>query len=415
MFSNQLLINSMITTRKDILILYSFIVIVVLTIAPSVFAQNAPIFSSLKLERIYASLPRQCLSAQSAPMVCNELVSDKPLYIRKNGRNEISQIGIRLFPEQYTQAFAPEILAFLECTALEMLLFHNNQRAANKLKEYKMNWLYNNSPLGEGLFPSFSASLKAITDSSDFRLFKDSLTYTAQWTHPVYGITKATFPAQYSVISGKDNKELGDELGQILSVFQKPEATGTNNRKENIAGESLSQYNGAVYVKHGKTFLIPEINSDIYYQKSDARIYQPLYSKLYQHETLANLFVRNDMPDKSVMLDITHRKYGYTEQKYHVKLSDFVAFFGDRRFETYVGFELANHPDIKAVVILYNRDFNYVNMLLVDAIENAFFENGSNIKCRMYAFIPSHNIKNLFSNSNIQNTNSKEYEPVIFE
>jgi hypothetical protein len=393
---------------------YSFLA-VFLTASAAVFAQAAPTFASLKLERIHAALPRQCVSANANGMICGEISSEKLLYIRKNRQGEISQIGVRLFPEAYHKLFAPEALDFLECTALEMLLLgNNNQRISAKFKEYRMSWLYGGSRLGEGFFPSFAASLKAITDSSAFRLFKDSLLYTAQWTHPLHGTTSVSFPAQYSLISGKDNKELGDELGRILSVFQKPEGRSDNTRTEAVADESLLQHSGAVYLKRGQSFIIPEINSDIYYQKSDARSYQPLYSRLYQHETLANLFIRSDMPDKRVMLDITHRKYGYTEEKYRVKLSDFVAFFGEK-FETYVGFELANHPDIKAVVILYNRDFNYVNMLLVDAVENIFFEDNSNIKCRMYAFIPSHNIKNLFGGSNIQNTNHKEYEPLIFE
>jgi hypothetical protein len=123
----------------------------------------------------------------------------------------------------------------------------------------------------------------------------------------------------------------------LLSVFQNPETGSVKPGPEILPDEPLTQYNDAVYVKHGKRFLIPEINSDIYCQKNDARTYQPLYSKLYQHETLANLFIRNDMPGKAIMLNIIHRKYGYTEQKYHIKLSDFTAFFGSKKFETYVG------------------------------------------------------------------------------
>jgi len=401
-------------TIRKIYIAFCNLVTVLISATSFAIAQNAPVCSSLKLERIYASLPLQCITANANGMICSEISHDKPLYICKNKQNEISQIGIRLFPKQHTDLFAPEVLNFLECTALEMLLFSgNNQRIAAKFKEYKMNWQYNNNNLGEGMFPSFAVSLKAITDEASFQLVKDSLNYSAQWDHPVFGTIRVTFPAQYSLISGKDNKELGDELGQILSVFQKSETGKDVIRTEDVANESLSQYNGAVYLKRGKSFIIPEINSHIYYQKSDVNTYKPLYSKLYQHETLVNMFLRNDMPDKQVMLDITHRKYGYTEDKYHIKLSDFVAFFSEK-FETYVGFELANHPDIKAVVILYHRDFNYVNMLLVDTIENMFFENNSKIKCRMYAFIPSHNIRNLFG-SNIQNSNEKEYEPLLFE
>ena len=402
--------------RKHISAFFGFFAVVLLTTTVTAFAQDAPVFTSLKLERIYALLPRQCLTASSKGMICNELSSDKPLYIKRNERNEITRIGIRLFPEQYAEVFSPEALHFLECTALEMLLSPKSPRTTSKLKEYKMNWLYNNAPFGEGLFQTFDVSLRAITDSSDFQLLRDSLAFTAQWAHPVYGTTTVTFPAQYSLISGKDHKELGDELGQMLSVFQKSEIERHVSNVEPVSDEMLSRLNDSVqvYVKRGKSFLLPEINSNTYYLKTNPYTYRLLYNKRYQDATLANLFISNSMPNQSLTLDITHRKYGFTEQKYQIKLSDFIAFFDEWKFETYVGFEPTNYPDIKAVVILYNREFNYVNMLLVDAVEDLFFENNSNIKCRMYAFIPSHNIKSLFGGSNIQNPNSNDFEPILY-
>ena len=402
--------------RKHISSFCGIVAVVSLIATTTAFAQNAPVFASLNLERLYASLPGQCISAASNGMVCSELDTDKPLYIRKNKRGEISQIGIRLFPKQYAEAFNSEVLDFIERTALEMLLWKSSVRNTNKLQEYKMTWQYNNVRFGEGMFRSFASSLRAITDSSDFQLKRDSLTYSAIWAHPVYGVTEATFPAQYSVISGKDHKELGDELSEILSIFHRTE-TGTGNLVEKVTEESLSRLNDSVqvYVKRGKSFILPEINSDTYYLKTAPNAYRLLYNKRYQDATLANLFICADMPNKTLTLDVTHRKYGFTEQKYKVKLSDFIAFFYDRKFETYVGFEPSKFPDIKAVVILYNREFNYINMLLVDAIEDAVFESDSSIKCRMYAYIPSHNINSLFGGSDIQNPNSNEFEPLLFE
>jgi len=399
--------------RKHIL---AFLIILVMVVFRAT-AQDAQVFTSLNLERLYASLSGQCLIAASNGMICSELDSNKPLYIRKNSRGEISQIGIRLFSNKYSEAFSSDVLDFLERTALEMLLWRNSVRNTNKLQEYKMTWQYNNVHFGDGMFRSFATSLRAITDSSDFQLQRDSLTYTAIWVHPEYGVTKATFPAQYSIISGKDHKELGDELGEILSVFHSTENVRNVFNREKVTEESLSRLNDSVqvYMKRGKSFILPEINSNTYYLRTDPNTYQLLYNKRYQDATLANLFISNDMPNKTLTLDITHRKYGFTEQKYKVKLSDFIAFFSDKKFETYVGFEPTIYPDIKMVVILYNREFNYVNMLLVDAVEDAFFENDSNIKCRMYAYIPCHNIKSLFGGSDIQNPNSKEFEPVLFE
>ncbi|GHT24517.1 hypothetical protein FACS189430_09560 [Bacteroidia bacterium] len=390
------------------------ILIALLFLCASSFAQGAPpAFATLGLERIYADLPKECKASGGE---CRLAAVRHPVYFRHNGRNEISQIGFRLFPEQFAAAYSPEILDFLERVSLELFLMPNNRRVEAKLKEYRMTWLYKGASIGNGFFRSFGDCLAAITDTSAFRLHKDSTMYAAQWSHPHLGTIQATFPAQYTVISGKDNKELGDELSALLLAYQSQGTTALPPAEAQSAASGLTPYNGAVYVKRGRNFIIPAINSDVYYQKTEDKAYRLLYSKRYPHESLANMFVAADAAaGKEVILDVTHRKYGYSEQKYRMKLSDFTAFFGDD-FETYVGFEMAGHPEIKALVILYNRHFNFVNMLIVDTFEDVFFEKDGVIPCRMYAFIPSHNIRSLFGDdSNMKSKDSKEYEPVLLE
>lgn len=382
----------------------------------NVYAQEKqPVFASLCLERIYAGLPPECRQAVGRQSTCYLPAAKRQMYVHRNGRGEITGMGLQLFPEAYAGAFSQELLDFLERTALELLLQPNNQRVAAKLKEYKMSWTYNGNALGEGLFRNFADCLVAITDSTAFNLQHDSLVYKAQWSHPVRGHINVTFPAQYSVIAGKDSKELGDELSEILLSFKRDETAKPAPAEDtDDTGEFSRYHDDMIYVKRGKPFIIPDINSDTYYRKNGERTYKPLYNKSYQYETLANLFVLDGMPGTSPVLDITHRKYGYTEQKYHIRLADFIAFFS-RNFETYVGFEPATLPGIKAVVILYNRKFNYVNMLMVDTFENAFFGNDNHIPCRMYAFIPSHNIRSLFGGSDLKSKDINEYEQILFE
>lgn len=379
--------------------------------------EKQPALASLCLERIYAGLPGECrLAIGQKAADCYLPVAKRRMYVRRNDKGEITGMGVKLFPKQYAEAFPPELLDFLERTALELLLQPDNRRVSAKLKEYRMNWTYNGNHLGEGIFGSFVTSLDAITDTTDFRLFHDSLAYRAQWVHPSRGNLVVSFPAQYSLIAGKDSKELGDELSEILMSFK---GSGTEEpfspfEDSGASGDFSLYHNDTIYAKQGNSFIVSDINSNTYYRKSGSRSYRPLYSRNYQYETLANLFVLDNMPDKSILLDITHRKYGNTEQKYRIRLSDFTAFFG-KNFETYVGFEPSTLPGIKAVVILYNRKYNYVNMLMVDTFENAFFENGNNIQCRMYAFIPSHNIRSLFGGSDLKNKDINEYEQIIFE
>jgi hypothetical protein len=155
-------------------------------------------------------------------------------------------------------------------------------------------------------------------------------------------------------------------------------------RKDTVSGDS-------VFVNKGDSFLIPQINNDIFYTKIDST-YSLVFDSLLLAETFANTLV---VPaNKSYVINITHRMYGKVVKKYTVNSRDFDDYFL-HDFDRYFGVETLEKEKLTGTLILNDRNAGSIHLAFVSVtLDNLL--NGGTMEMQLYSNIPQQNIKTLF-------------------
>lgn len=346
-------------------------------------------YSSRKLEAM-----GQLLTAQYGISMGNDLssvsIQGKTLVCKYDNNNRLTQLGIRLFPEQLKQALEPEISDFLERILLELTLEENRGKLKEKLAEYKIDLSLNQVPLGGLIFSKLSYGIKEINDESAFTLTRDTLNYYASWNNKGLSTFAMKIPSNYELILGKDKKELDDELAQNLKLF-----SCSRNLNEGKIDVSALEKGKEFSTLKGEYLFLKELNSNTYFTSTDTDTTRWLYDKNYPKESFSNFFYHGDPHSNSIQARILHRQYGKETDQFTIPLNELICYFR-KDFQTYIGFEKTENPDLTVVVLFYNKNCNYLNMLWIKAKSADIFSDNSIINAELFSYIPSHNIKNLF-------------------
>lgn len=366
-------------------------VLLVFTGAMLFFGMIAPMptFETRKLEALGRQIERQFGWSGTAELRNNRQVCGKKLLVRFNSDGQVSHLGLKLFPDGVKQQLDPEISEFLERQCLEMCLEDQQGKLGAKLKEYKMALYLNQVPWGGALFQKLEDALQVADNSAAFRLTKDSLNYSAVWENQRQQSFEIRFPTQYNLISGRDKKELDDQLEMTLKG-----SSGSGLQFEDIQQLKVIEKEPGMWLSSPQKFMIPAVGDSRYFRKSADGQLVWLYDSRFPRESLANLFYYLPDSSKQVQLKMTHRKYGKDVAVYTIPLASVLAAW-QKNFRTYVGFEKSPAGELKAVVFFYNSLGNYLHLLSVNVSETDLFEKHE-LEVELRSFIPEHNIKNLF-------------------
>jgi hypothetical protein len=365
-----------------------FIVCIIICFSATLQAQT---FASRKLAEIAENFPQNSLPIADSIFVCPQIVQGKSLVIHYNAKKEVEHLGISLFSIQTKEMISKPVCNFIERVLLELLLQKSNDAIQNKLREYKIALVRNGSIFGTNQFNSLSRTLGDIQNPSSFGLQRDSL-YKAVWTFGNEEHLKMTFPASRELIFGTDKKESDQLLGELFGTSDCIDL----NFKEPITkqGRLVQIDNTDLYLKKGETFLIPEINSNSYYQRTDST-YKLAFNADYPTESLANLFVTRQIPTK-LKLKITHKMYGGFTPQFMIPLERFICIFKEE-FSTYSVLHHFGTEEIKLSIVLRNRNYNYCHLLQIKTTKRQIFSENGLLDAEFYTNIPLHNIKSIFN------------------
>ena len=363
-----------------------YIFVFCLCFANSLQAQT---FSSRKLTETGELFPKACLPPTDSIFNCPQITKGKSFIIRYNPKNEIAHLGVSLFSPETKEMINMPVCNFIERIMLELLLQKSQADLKSKLKGYKINLQRNGVEYGKNNFTSLSGLLDEIQYPTLFAIQKDSI-YTAVWEFGNNDLFSLSFPASRELIFGTDKKESDQNIGESFVNEDNCVFTSVNAP---VATSELSRIEGTdLYLRKGDEFLIGQINSDSYYQRSDS-LYQPAFDAAYPVHSLANLFITKQHSNLS--LKITHRMYGGFTPEFTIPLEKFFCLF-DAGFSTYCILQRSANNRIQVSVVLHNYEFNYIHLLRVQtAVEQLFAANGV-LTADFYTNIPQHNLKSLF-------------------
>jgi len=357
------------------------------------FEIRAQSYSSRKLAELGELFPQTCLPTVDSIFACPQITKGKLFIVQYNQKKEIEHLGVSLFSPETKDIINRPVCNFIERMMLELVLQKSPAEVKSKLREYKISLKLNGVEYGKGSFTSLNQILDNSQFPTRFGIQKDSI-YRAVWAFGNNNRVKMSFPASRELIFGMDKKE-SDENFSELFANEDCRMLSDANTTEVVSGDQLTPIQGTdLYLHKGTIFMINQINSDTYYQRSD-NLYQPVFSSDYPTESLANLFITKQI-NNSLTLRITHRMYGGVTPEFTIPLNRFICLF-DKEFSTYCVLHQLNSGNVQISVVLHNRDYNYVHLLRVKTTKKQLFSKNGILTADFYTNIPLHNLKNLFS------------------
>lgn len=282
----------------------------------------------------------------------------------------IEHLGLPLFAQD-TEYPYNLVLRFVERYSLYAQLI-NKEELSRKLKEDNVEI---NIPIHESL-----ESVDNVTIDSGENYIRVTLDNGFM-----------SFPKEFSLIIGRNKKELDDFFYKDLMNFNK-KFVADEKHYDIDCDMQYSVKKDSIIQEKGDTYLIKELNNDRYYSMiEDKKSY--LYDDRYLPQTLSNIcqqFVKGDF-----CLEIKQNIYGYQKKLYNIPFDVFTEYCKSQGCKIYVGIEKVSEDGIQAIVVYRNDIFAYNHLLYVNVDIDTIKNRKGTISSTLNCYIPTHNVKKM--------------------
>lgn len=338
-----------------------------------------------------------------------------PIAIEQH-RGQVTHLGIRLFEPEFKRLAGRELCDFAERYLLERIAFADDPERC---------WMFDTDSV------TVQGSCRAVLDN-DRETLRFSIAdterrgYTLIWSRADTTLLSITLPAQWQLISGKNQIELEQDFERNLITFDaeipalpntprdRMEKTTTRNILVcNRGYYSIPQMVSALYFRIGETSnlmkrmersenpgvrIIREvIYTDEYASGEDPRQPRLLLESGYPAESTINLLSVPAL-GREYTVELTQRMYGYSNKIFEMPLDRLIACCLAEGCRPYVGIESIDEQSVKAVCILVNSRWGYNHILNVTLPIESFDRRSGKLQAKASVYAPTHNLETLYDN-----------------
>ena len=312
-------------------------------------------------------------------------------------------VGYRFLSDSVeTQFFQHAVVRFLEREALALLVSDNlNQKLANN-RENGLTLLHNGNTPRQDFYRNRNGLPDLLQRVAGMEIRNDDgIKYRATLNCGKDQTLIFLFEADAELLSSMDKKERDEQLAARLShhrandVVEQPHVPACDSA-------SLQLFQDSVYLCQGKHYIIPQMNSNLYYLQS-SNTSRLVFSLDYASETLSNVMLAS-AGIHNYTVHITHRQYGGMVRRYDMKSNDFYDFFS-ADYGRYFGIESIERDTLSGTLILADRSAGSIHLAHV-SISLWNLLNGGDMEVQLNSNIPQHNLETLFGE--LKNTDNKE-------
>lgn len=335
------------------LILYIIIGMVVLTAS----AQTQ--FRTSELKRLVTTLN---VAVAALPEGYSHPVANGLLLTTHVKEQTLDHIGLQLFSDELRVAGNSPVFDFLERYFLQLKYPPVVKTASNMIRDDQFRFLIGNM-----------ATIDQLHTTDDFAFSNDNNRYTATWSRQGRVLLSVSFPVEYELISGENKIEAEDNL---LSDIKSTVIT----RVADSPTQADSYINGC-------------FSNRLYFNKGSL-----IVSGLHPAETSANIMLSTNTKGR-YDIRMTQISYGFQKKMFQVPLRQWIAFCKNSGCQLYFGIEnISSQGEVSAVVIAVNQAENYNHVLTVSIPSQVIVQHQGTIEARLYPYIPTHNVLNMFAN-----------------
>ena len=354
------------------------------------FAQQ--IFYSQLLQNLYYSLPETCMIdtyAADTVVLCHNIVPDNtvPLAYCFDENKVLEHIGYRFLQNGDTVMFNNAIVRFVERELLSLLMTKDMNQTLISHRENSLSILLNDKPIRQSVLQNKRALLNLLKNNQGIAIdFIEGKKYEVSLFFDKQQKLSFRFPAESELITGMDKKERDIRLAVQLKnhcIVKGSIITPDYNY--------LQQLRDTIYVDKGNSFMIPQINNDLFFVKADS-VYNLAFDKSLIAESFANALLVS--AKENYEINITHKMYGKVVEKYTVNSDSFDDYFF-HDYDRYFGIESLEKEKLTGTMILNDRHTSCIHLAFV-SISLDDLLNGGTMEMQLYSNIPQHNIKTLF-------------------
>ena len=349
-------------------------------------------YSQNILQKLYWQIPETCridTATTDTLVLCHDVVQGDtvPILFRFDENRVLEHIGFPFLQTGDSSTFNNNaIVRFIERELLSLLLTTDINQTLVSYRENGMLLSLNDRPLKQSTIQNKHKFLNLLTTNQGVSVNYDGKKYNVSLLFANEQKLSFNFPADAELLTGMNKKERDICLAvQLKNHKAKPDSTVTPDYSY------LQSLGDSLYVEKGSSFMIPEINNDIFYTQIDSA-YSLVFDSYLIAETFSNALV---VPaNREYTINITHRMYGSQKKQYTVGSRDFDDYFR-RNYDRYFGIKTTEQSKLTGTLILSDRNAGCIHLASVSVSLDDLLNDGT-MEMQLYSNIPTHNLKTLF-------------------
>lgn len=289
-----------------------------------------------------------------------------------------------LFSEEVKTAYPSAIYDFLETYLYRLDSLHLNGNMSHpSMMLDKVLFLKGESSVARNITPQTSFSITKMEDKMFNAVWKDSTGVT---------ILDMVFPASYELILGAPKNKIERTMEKQLKAMP------LSFVPDSLKNPEVKMLADSVFQSQPVTiYEIASINDATYYYSCpDSVTLQPVFDSEQKWYSSANLMqgLITDIDD--YQLYIEQSAYEFDVLKYTISLSQWLNYCREMRASVYIGLEEEREDGLMILLLAQSNDLGFKHMLSMILPWNFVEKRDAILKARLYAYIPTHNVKTYY-------------------
>lgn len=351
--------------------------IVLLLVAPlNIRAQQAA-FQSKLLSEIGKSIGYVPAHDHTEGVYSAGTIQGMPIVAQYDNRHTVTNLGLHLFSSQARDAYASNVYDFLERYFLELLTWKDKNTLAQKLYDDKVMFVTGSME-----------TLRVINESTPFSINRvENKYYEVSWTgEDGTVLLSVAFPIQYELLLGMPQVEIANTMYDRI--------VGAPKCTDMFTPDSVQLQDGHIYQSVPLvSYQLEDVNNALYFKKDNGR-FTLLVDTAFINYSATNAMQQVSRCNNPVKME--QSVYGFKTLNYTITLSQWINYCHDAGLTTYAAIEDEYDDALKVLVVAESKDLGYNHLLSFIVPRNFIQQPSAEINCKMSAFIPTHNVKNLY-------------------
>lgn len=300
----------------------------------------------------------------------------KPLVVEYDNRHTITHLGFRLFSNEMKTMYTSDVYNFLERYFLELYCWKDKLTLNQKIHDDKVIF-------SQGAV----ADLKYINENTPFSISRvENKFYQVTWSDNGRTILDVAFPIQYELLLGMPQFEIEKMMYDfIVAAPQQPPYDGIGELE--LVKDSIYRTIPARY------YQFESFNTCTYYYNHDSEATLVLDS-INKDYSVINIF--HQPTACSNPLSVEQSLYGFKKTEYTITLQQWLNYCRYAKLTVYTAIEEEYDDGYKILLVAESPDMGCNHLLSIIVPKNFLERPTAEFKVKMNAFIPTHNVKNLY-------------------